>query len=66
MYVYVIAHMQKSIHLKTAQVGQFLYWKTIQGHPKPLGLMSRVRFYSFGNYLLFFEVHKTKKTMPET
>lgn len=47
MYVYVIAHMQKSIHLKTAQVGQFLYWKTIQGHSKPLGLMGRVRFYSF-------------------
>lgn len=29
MYVYVIAHMLKSIQLKTTQVGQFFYWKTI-------------------------------------
>lgn len=54
MYVYVIAHMQKSIHLKTAQVGQFLYWKTIQGHSKPLGLMGRVRFYLFRSYFAGF------------
>lgn len=65
MYVYVIAHMQKSIHFNSAQVGQFFYWKTIQGHSKSLGLMGRVRFYSIRNYLLSFEVHKTKSTKPE-
>lgn len=35
MYVYVIAHMQKSIHLKTTQVDQFSSWKpfrAIQNH----------------------------------
>lgn len=50
IYVYVIAHMQKSIHLKTAQMGQFFCWKTIQGHSKSLGLVGRVRFYSIRNY----------------
>lgn len=54
MYVYVIAHMQKSIHLKTAQVGSFFHRKTIQGHSKSLGLMGRDRVYSIRNYFMFW------------
>lgn len=42
--------MQKSIHLKTAQVGPFFCWKTIRGHSEPLRPMGRVTFYWIRNH----------------